>query len=458
MTRWIAAWAAALPAVALAHGINGHVHVTGWAIDALPPGPLKALLADPVVRDTALIAAAFPDSGYAIGDGYGELAHWEPFVDACVRRLQPPFETLEAQREAAFVLGLAAHGLQDELFDSLFLYQIAKHDDRGQDEADPGTDAFLVTDGYVHHRPPVWVPYALVQAALEDAHDYAVSADTIDAGMARVKTLVIDGAEGIARVFDPRYRPQLPWTAEHYVDPDIPGSLGAEIPATRAYLEALWARMHGEFAVSALVGHPYPSPERRLRGLAANDVDSWITLVFGAGVRIGSLLVADRVVLVDAEGASVPVEVRATRWSGNDPAGDTRLVTLRPTVELLPDADYTVILRPGIELLDGTLLEVEWTYTFTTRCADLAACPPPDVGWPPRAPMDAGVAPEPDLGVDAGPPDQGVDAAMRDVGAPLDGAPGDAMPPIDAAVDAGVDAAAPPASQPAGGCAIGPGR
>lgn len=440
--RWLAA-ALLLPGLAAAHGINGHVHVTGWAIEALPPGPLKALLADPIVRDTALIAAAFPDSGYAIGDGYGELAHWEPFVDACVRRLQPPFETLEARREAAFVLGLAAHGLQDEIFDSLFLHQIAKHDDRGQDEADPGTDAFLVTDGYVHHRPPVWVPYELVHAALADAHGYAVDDATIDAGMARVKTLVIDGAEGIAQVFDPRYRPQLPWTAAHYLDPDIPGSLGAEIPATRAYLEALWARIHGEFAVSALVGHPYPSAERRLRGVAANDVDSWVTLIFGAGVRIGSLL-DGRVALEDAAGAEVPVEVHATRWGGNDPAGDTRLVTLRPTVDLLPDADYTVILRPGVELLDGTLLEVDWTYTFKTRCVDVADCPPPDDGWPPLAPVDAavvdvGVA---DASIDATPPP---DATARDAG-------------VDAQVDAQADAAPPAPTASSDGCQAAPGR
>ncbi|MGK0362540.1 MAG: hypothetical protein ACI9U2_004861, partial [Bradymonadia bacterium] len=402
-----------LPATTGAHGINGHIHVTAWAIEALPPGPVRALLSDPQVRDAALIGAAFPDSGYAVDHAYGELAHWPPFVEACVQRLEPPFETLDEQRAAAFVMGLAAHGLQDELFDSLFLYQIRKHDDAGQDAADPGTDAFLYTDGYVHHRPPVWFPFPLIADALADAHGEEVTADVIELGLTRIKTLVIDGAAGIASVFDPRYRPQLPWTAANYLDPDIPGSLASEIPATGAYLDALWARMHGEFAVAALVGHPYPSAERRLRGLIADDVDSWVTLVFGAGVRVGSLTL-EHVELVDAAGVPVPFEVRANRWSNGNPNAMTRLAVLRPGVDLVADSEYTVRLLPGLELVDGSALDVDWSYTFRTRCADLAECPPPDSGHAPLAPEP----PPPDMGrADMGRADMGrADMGRADMG------------------------------------------
>lgn len=442
-----------LPSLAGAHGINGHVHVTAWAIEALPPGPVRALMMDPQVRDAALIGAAFPDSGYAIDHAYGELAHWPPYVEACVRRLSPPFETLDQRRTAAFVMGLAAHGLQDELFDSLFLYQIAKHDGASQDEADPGTDAFLFTDGYIHHRPAIWFPFPLVSGALRDAHDEEVTEDTVRQGLARVKTLVIDGAAGLASVFDPRYRPQLPWTAAHYVDPDIPGSLASEIPATRAYLEALWARMHGEFAAAAVVGHPYPSAERRLRGLIADDVDSWITVVFAAGVRVGSLTV-DRVDLADIDGVAVPFELRATRWSNGNPDAMTRLAVLRPQADLRPDAEYTVRLRPGLELVDGSVLDVEWAYTFRTRCAQVAECPPPDTGHAPLAP---------DPPADMGPIDMGlhdmslIDMGLDDMGLPEAGLP-DASPldmQTDQAAptaDAGADAA--PTVSGSDGCAV----
>ena len=42
----------------------------------------------------------------------------------------------------------------------------------------------------------------------------------------------------------------LPWTAEHYLDPDIPGSLVAEILPTMRYIEALWERVHGRFGAN----------------------------------------------------------------------------------------------------------------------------------------------------------------------------------------------------------------
>ena len=108
-----------LPGLAAAHGINGHVHVTGWAIESLPPGPLRAFFDDAALRDTAQSGASFPDSGYAVDDAYGEMAHWEPFIEAYVRWIKtthgPDFATDEARRHIAFMMGAASHGLQDEI-------------------------------------------------------------------------------------------------------------------------------------------------------------------------------------------------------------------------------------------------------------------------------------------------------------------------------------------------------
>lgn len=52
------------PSSALSHECWGHVHVTGWAIESLPPGLLRDFFADPEVVEAALFGAAFPDSGY----------------------------------------------------------------------------------------------------------------------------------------------------------------------------------------------------------------------------------------------------------------------------------------------------------------------------------------------------------------------------------------------------------
>jgi hypothetical protein len=53
----VALCSALSPARAHAHGHIGHVHVTGWAIDSLPPGELRDFFAAPEVRAAALMGA-----------------------------------------------------------------------------------------------------------------------------------------------------------------------------------------------------------------------------------------------------------------------------------------------------------------------------------------------------------------------------------------------------------------
>lgn len=444
--------ALALPLLCLAgaagaHGINGHVHVTGWAIERLPPGEIADFFADPELFDAALFGASFPDSGYAAGDPYGEMAHWPPFLEAYLRHLVaeigPPFDTQEKRRQAAFVIGLACHGLQDEIFDSIFLHHIGEHDGQGQEQADSGTDAMLYTDGYLRYKPPMWAPLDDLIAVFA-AEGHAVDRETIEGGMFRVKTLVIDRFELLAPTFDRELRPLLPWTAAHYLDPAVPGSLAAEIPATGAFIEALWDRMHGRFPVAALVGHPYPDGRRRLMSRDPASVGSWVTLVLGIGARIGS--VSAETVHLEGPDGPVPFELDHTRWSGA-PDDWTRIVQLRPRVELAPDAQYTVRLSPGIELIDGRVLDEPWVHVFQTPCGEgmEGDCPP--------EPADGGVLPVdaavPDAMVEDAMPDAMVQDAMPDVAVP-DAIMPDAIAP---------DATAPTASGGAGdGCGAAPGR
>jgi hypothetical protein len=428
--------------LASAHGIQGHVHVTGWAIETLPEGELKTFFADPAVKNAALVGAFFPDSGYAIGDGYGEIAHWEPFVDAHIdwvrTHLGPPFESEEARLHAAFLMGGASHGLQDEIFDSIFLHQIRLHDDGGQDVADPGTDAMLFTDGWVRFRPEVWSPSEDLPEIFLDSAGHEVEARTIRTGLGRIEATVINAVEVLYPTLDAQYRPQLPWTAEHYLDPSIPGSLTSEVPATRAYMEALWARLHDEWPVTALVGHAYPDEPYRLRTAEAGTVDSWVTLAFGIGALVGSLNEAT-VSLRDGVGEPVEVEVRHTRWSGS-PEDSTRLLQLRPRVDLEWDSQYEVRIEPGVRLVDGTTTDVGWSYRFRTPCApeNAADCPPPaDPGLPPPPPPDAAL-PEADASVDAAIPE--ADAGRADATTPSDPTPDAAAGPAEDAAVGSADA------------------
>jgi MYXO-CTERM domain-containing protein len=412
--------------LAHAHGVGGHVHVTGWAIEQLPAAsPLAAFFADPVVLDAALMGAGFPDSGYAAGDAYGELAHWEPFVDAHVAWIRERYEANggyddpEVRRHIGFLMGSAAHGLQDELFDSVFLFQVREKDGAGQEEADPGTDGFLAVDGHLRFRPTLWLPGEAL-AEVFAARGHAVTAATMRGGLSQVR-FYVNGLQAIGIQLDAEHRPQLPWTADHYLDPTVPGSLAAEVPATAAYLEALWARLHGEFPVAGLGVHGWPH-QRRLRSRQADTVDGWITVVFGAGAVVGSLT-GDTVQLLDPDGQPVPIQVGHTRWGGA-PGDSTRLVRLMPTEPLAPDTTYTVRLAPGITLLDGQVLDTPWTWAVRTPCDDPQAegCADPEPAPfppPPPEPVDAG--PEPDAAVaDAGIPDA---EPVVDVGVMADAAP-----------------------------------
>jgi hypothetical protein len=155
-----------LSADAEAHGLWGHIHVTGWAVENMPDDELRAFLLEPEVFNALLFGATFTDSGYA-GDtdasrAYAEYTHWEPFIQEFITWIQvndpPPWDSLESRKRVAFLMGCASHGLQDSIFDSLFLYQVEEHDGRGQDASDPATDGFLSLDGYLRFFPEQDLP------------------------------------------------------------------------------------------------------------------------------------------------------------------------------------------------------------------------------------------------------------------------------------------------------------
>jgi hypothetical protein len=272
--------------------------------------------------------------------------------------------------------------------------------------------------------PPFYLPGEVLRTAFDEAHGHAVSLETMDLGLRRIKAFVIDAAEALGPRLDAVYRDLIPWSAEHYMDENIPGSLTSEIPATAAYIEAIWARLHGGWPVTALVGHQYPDPPGRLLGVDTSSVDSWVTVVFGSGAIVGSLS-ADTVRLSDESGDAVPFDVAHTRWSGSRPESSTRLVQLRPSGELLYDHEYTVELGAGVTLQDGRVLAEPWRYAFRTPCAPESPCIEPDAAVPDAALPDAAVpdavvldAAAPDVTVDAAPDPESASSSGCSQGAP----------------------------------------
>jgi hypothetical protein len=368
------------PRLVLAHGLHGHIHVTGWAIENLPPGELRAIFDDPDIFQAALAGAMFPDTGYAVdrpaAREYAEYSHWEPFIERFIQHVLatygPTYDTKEEQMLVAFLLGCASHGLQDELFDSTFLFEVEERDGRGQDVADPGTDGFLVLDGYFRLLPNDYIPIDEVLPL------YEVLGQPIDRALIEEHVRIVRGAYvndtfGLqyARGYGTRIRPQIPWAGDNYANMDVPGSLASEIEPTMRHMEALWERLHGRFDESNLVVDAWPDNPRRLRSHEHERVASWVTLVFGKGVKGSSVSTA----LLDSGGIGHPYQLRSTRWGGWD--GITRLIRFQPSEDFIAGASYTAILEGGAELVDGTATTAEHQHQFRVECsAEQELCEP----------------------------------------------------------------------------------
>ncbi len=387
-----------IPAAAQAHGIWGHIHVTGWAIENLPPGDLRDFLSEPSVMNAALYGAAYCDSGYFPREAeinqysriYGEHNHWEPFVENYIEWMAandpPPWDDLESRRRIGFLMGVAAHGLQDELFDSLFLYQVAFFDDGSQDNADPGTDGFLAQDGWIRFIPE---PYYPVEMLLEVYAPLGpeITEEIIAAGNDLMQRVYVNDTLGpiVAESNGDLYRGELPWTAEHYLDPDIPGSLRAEIVPTARYMEAIWERLNDRWQPEDLVIHTYPELPRQLLTGDHENPGSWLTLVFGRGVQTDSA----EFTLEDSDGSGVPFTRRSTRWGGE--GNWSRLARVQPSETLTAGEEYELAMGPGVVMIGTSDPTAEpWSMRFVVGCPDdPASCPPvagepfvPDIGEP----------------------------------------------------------------------------
>jgi uncharacterized protein (TIGR03382 family) len=374
--------AAALPRAADAHGIWGHVHVTGWAVENMPDDDLRAFLLEPEVFNALLFGAVFTDTGYArdseASRAYSEHTHWEPFIEDYVQLIvdndPPPWDSLESRKRVAFLLGCASHGLQDSIFDSLFLYQVDEHDGLGQEEADPGTDGFLVLDGHIRFVPEKDIPMETV-LELYEVLDVGVTQEVIDDAVDLTVAAYVNDSLGlaIAANMGETYGPDMPWTRAHYLDTEIPGSLRAEILPTLRYQQAIWDRLHQQLDPQDVTLGSYPDVPRRLLSPDATTPDSWVSLMFGAGVAYADGIVE----LTDAQGAAVPFTQANTRWG----ADYTRIVRLQPTEDLEPGAWYTAQLASGALLIDGQQTTAPYSVTFQVACAtpDDPACPEVEV-------------------------------------------------------------------------------
>jgi hypothetical protein len=365
-----------VPAAAAAHGIWGHVHVTGWAIENLPEGELKELLSDPEVMNAALFGAAYTDSGYwprgsvaSQTRAYTEHTHWEPFIEDFVEWIRvndpPPWDNLESKKRFAFMLGCASHGLQDEIFDSIFIDQVDYHDRGGQDVADPGTDGFLSLDGHLRFMPTEYFPKETV-IELYEVLNLGIDEETIRYGLDAMEALYVNPRSGyaVAASLGRQHEAKLPWTRTAYFDPDVPGSIRSEILPTMLYQMALWERVNGISQAESPILFQYPDTGRRIRSLDPADPASWVTIVTGAGTRARDVSASWSL----PDGREVPHTLHGTHWGGLDDW--SRVIQIRPTSALPADAATQVEWSFGGSLINEAPTTARIRIEARTVCAE----------------------------------------------------------------------------------------
>ena len=118
----------------------------------------------------------FPDGGYAVGDNYGEIAHWESFQAAYLKWIRdtysPPWTT-EAKEHIAFLMGLGSHGVADQSYDAMYFRRAYVYDADGAwtESFDTATDVTFVAETMVQDMVDVWVPYALLSIFGNRGHE-----------------------------------------------------------------------------------------------------------------------------------------------------------------------------------------------------------------------------------------------------------------------------------------------
>jgi hypothetical protein len=184
-TPLIAALGVAIGDDAAANGQTSHQWISVEAVDHLPDGELRDLVQREDLRPALLNGTMFPDGGYAVGHGYGEAAHWEPFQDRYLLWIRANCErpyTDDCARHVAFLLGLRSHGMADQFYDAVYMERSKQVDVDGwasgasMDEATDVAFVGVVEPGVV---PESFIPYEPLLSLFE-AHGEPVDAETLD--------------------------------------------------------------------------------------------------------------------------------------------------------------------------------------------------------------------------------------------------------------------------------------
>ena len=118
-----------------AAGHSLHIQMSKKAVGLVSDSKLKQLLNDN--KSKWVIGSCLPDGGYAKGYAYSEEAHWPTFHRSYFNHIKSKcpaskLEDADCQGLVAHFMGMAAHGIEDEVYDALLFSYSDKMD--GQED------------------------------------------------------------------------------------------------------------------------------------------------------------------------------------------------------------------------------------------------------------------------------------------------------------------------------------
>ncbi len=386
-----------------AAGVTTHRWMAETALDLLPDGDMKALL-------TANLASfqtgtAFPDNGYLGSNTYGETAHWQRYHDALIDaiRARPDCGDLTdahgpCAELIAFALGVAAHGVGDEVWDWLFEPYGPDLDEywTGVPTANDGgaeTQMDLVAIGLYGVARPLSAPVPdedLVAQALGTAGQPGVSTDEF--ALLDSVGLLWDIEKGWSDAHLDEVLAAMPWMSDNLQT--APGGVDFAAVAIAGYWESLWGRLLGDQPATR-VSITYPAPGQTGvpatgwdrasfqpgsspgRGGAATRIAAVLTSArpytgASGGLPVTNDLPADSMTITDlSTGEPVPLKSGYPRSVPYSAHGGEHTIGTQPAENLDECTWYRVDVSVTAPVLDARGLAVTpHSWQFRTECDD----------------------------------------------------------------------------------------
>jgi hypothetical protein len=391
-----------------AAGVTTHAWMAREAIDKVTSPQLKALLN--ANKQYVRAGAHFPDSGYALSNTYGEEAHWQRFANALTAQIQTHTECTDftaihgpCAPLVAFLMGITAHGMGDEVWDWLFEPNVPDLDeyyvpeDLGSYVSEGGAETQMDLVAVADFGEPTSLTVSFpnhtdLLAALTAA---GTNVPDSQLSLGQVAMDVVHKAETAwAPTHIDDLHKAMPWMSHNMIT--APGGVHYAATAIAGYWDSMWGRLLGD-QPQTKVSVSYPAADQRRipatgwvrdhspgsargRGGARTRVTASLTYARpynGSGFPVTQELPEGSMTLVERD-TETPVAA-ASGWPRSAPYGadaGEHTIGFEPAADLNPCTWYTASVTSNLIDADGkAVAPYSWDFRTGTdadgnRCDD----------------------------------------------------------------------------------------